>query len=96
MSGKKVKITMVAMKEPCAACVITGDLLRETLEKLRSQRDDVEVSCVLLEHPGEAAGVEGLEVERYPALIINGEQVSAGSLLTVRQLNEMIDSIYLP
>jgi hypothetical protein len=83
------KITMIDMENPCTACVIAANLLRESLEKVKKQRNDVEIEFVSLAHPRELAGFP-VEVEMMPLLIIDGEQVSAGSFLTPKQIIAML------
>ena len=41
--------------------------------------------------PSEMSSVEGLEVESFPVLILDGVQRTAGSILTPRQLERMLD-----
>ena len=84
-------IKLVTMANPCSACVITDNLLRGLLDKVAGQMDNITVKTEILNHPRECAGVEGLEIEKLPAIIINGEQVTAGSLLHRRQLIKMIE-----
>lgn len=86
----KIIIKLVSLKDPCTACHIIDGLIKETLEKVQKEFDNVEVKLVELEHINEAAEVEGLEVEKFPAVLINNEQITAGSLLTKRQLVSII------
>lgn len=81
---------MITMAEPCTACVITAGLMRETLDRFEKLYPGVAVSIVELKHPNEIKTVEGLEVEKFPALMIDGVQVSAGNIVTVRQLESMV------
>jgi hypothetical protein len=37
--------------------------------------------------------VPGLEVEKMPAVLVNDEQVSAGRILTIRDIRECIDEL---
>lgn len=74
------KVQVVSLAQPCTACVITCGLVKEILEKLRKTHLNFELELVELEHIRDAASVEGLEVETFPAIIIDGEQVTAGSL----------------
>lgn len=78
------------MKQPCTACVITGRLCEEIIEKVRRRYGDFEFCAVELESPSDAANIEGLEVEKFPAVIIDGEQVTAGSLPHPQMLKDMI------
>lgn len=89
MSQAKPRITMVSLKEPCSACLIIDGLLRETLDKL-GRETDIDVEFIVLENLKDVSKVEGLEVEKFPALLINGEQVTAGGLVTERQLRSLI------
>lgn len=79
------------MANPCTACLITDGLMRGLLEKAAGQIDGVEFTVEELRRPSECAGVAGLEVEKLPAVIIDGEQVTAGGLLHKRQLIKMIE-----
>ena len=84
-------ITMIDLAHPCTACLITDNLLRESLAKVQKQVENVEVEIVVLEHPRELSRYGGVEVERLPILLIDGEQVSAGSFLTPRQIIAMLN-----
>ncbi|HHW48308.1 MAG TPA: thioredoxin family protein [Clostridiaceae bacterium] len=88
---KKVKITLVSLKDPCTACNIIFGLIKETLEKIQKEYSNVEIDFVELEHIKNASEVEGLEVEKFPAVLVNGEQITAGSLLTKQQLVSIIE-----
>lgn len=85
-----MEIKMVTMEEPCSSCVIIVGALREILQRFSERYQEVNVEVVELKHPSEVYSVEGLEVEKFPALIINGEQISAGSIVTLRQLEGMM------
>jgi hypothetical protein len=77
---------MIDLSHPCTACLITDNLLTESLEKVKKMRGDIEVEFVIVEHPSELTSFPEVEVERMPLLIVDGEQVSAGSFLTPRQI----------
>jgi len=83
---EKITITLVSLKDPCTSCNIIYGLVKETLEKVQKEYNNVELKFVELDHIKKAAEVEGLEVEKFPAVLINNEQITAGSLLTKRQL----------
>lgn len=70
--------------------MITGSLCEEIIGKIRKKYGEFEFDIIELENPGEAARVEGLEVEKFPAVIIDGEQVTAGSLPHPGMLKDMI------
>jgi len=86
----KITITLVSLKDPCTACNIIYGLIKETLEKIQKEYSNVEVKLIELDHIKKAAEVEGLEVEKFPAVLINNEQITAGSLITKRQLASII------
>lgn len=90
MTPARHKITMIDLSHPCTACLITDNLLVESREKVKRARADVEVEIVSIEHPIELKLYPEVEVERMPLLIIDGEQVSAGSFLTPRQIIAML------
>lgn len=91
MTGKQtVQVTVVSLKEPCTACIIIDGLIKETLQKLQQQYPQLQVEILELDHLNQAAHIEGLEVEKFPAILINGEQVTAGSLPSRQQLLEWI------
>lgn len=86
----KITITLVSLKNPCTSCHITYGLIKEVLEKVQKEHNNVDVKYVELEHIKEAKQIEGLEVEKFPAVLINSEQITAGSLITKRQLDAII------
>lgn len=74
------KVSVVNLKQPCTACIITCNLVKEILRKLQKTHGDFELEIIELSHINEAPSVEGLEVEKFPAIIVDGEQITAGSL----------------
>ncbi|MHB1315791.1 MAG: thioredoxin family protein [Christensenellales bacterium] len=73
-------IRLITLKNPCSACLILCNLTKELLKKLQKCNGQIAVEFVELDHINQAYLVEGLEVDKFPAIIIDGEQVTAGSL----------------
>lgn len=80
------------MKQPCNACVIIQGLVKEVVEKVTRLRN-VELEERILTHPSQLYDVEGLEVETLPALLLNNEQITAGSIISTKQLLALIDGL---
>jgi hypothetical protein len=81
---------MVTLRYPCTACVIIDQAVHEVVGKLKTLFPDLEIAERVLESPKEARSVEGLEIERFPALLLNGEQLTAGSIPNRRELERTI------
>ncbi|HBM75085.1 MAG TPA: hypothetical protein DD429_05965 [Clostridiaceae bacterium] len=90
--AQKVKVTLISLKHPCTACLITYGLIKEILEKIRKDFDFVEIEYLELEDLKHIHSIPGLEVEKFPALLINDEQITAGSLPMKKQLITIIKS----
>jgi len=75
----------------CTACFITNGLSMESLEKVAKRRPDFTYEVVEISHPSQLRSVQGLEVEDLPALILDGVQRTAGTIVTPRQLEAMLD-----
>jgi hypothetical protein len=60
-------------------------LVRETAEKA-ARLADADFEELLLSNPSQLYDVEGLEVETLPAVMVNGEQITAGTLISTKQL----------
>lgn len=82
-----VKVQIVLLKDPCSACFIICGLVKEIFDKLKKEMDFIVVTLIELENFKGLHKIEGLEVERFPAIIINGEQLTAG---TIPNKNELI------
>ena len=76
----KIKITMVSLDQPCTACLIIEGHLKEMLAKLEIRMDNIEVENIIIHDLKNIHSIEGLEIEKFPALLINNEQITAGSL----------------
>ena len=85
-----MRVRLVTLKQPCTACVITCGLCAEIIEKVRRKYGDFEFEHIELSSPADAKRVEGLEVEKYPVVIVDGEQVTAGTLPHPNMLRERI------
>lgn len=86
----RVKINVFILQEPCSACFIINGLVREIFDKLERKMDFIDVKYVVLENLKNLHNIEGLEVESFPAVIINGEQVTAGTIPDKREIIKRI------
>jgi len=87
----RVKINVVMLQNPCSACFIIGGLIREMFDKLQRKMDVIDIEYKQLENLKNIHSVEGLEVERFPAIIINGEQITAGTIPDKREIIKRIE-----
>lgn len=87
----KVKITIVTLKEPCSACLILNNLVKEIIAKLQKKFDNLDIQYVEFSNLARIHEIEGLEAEKFPAIIVNGEQVTAGELPDINYLISAIE-----
>lgn len=85
-----VKIQLVRPAHPCQACQITANLQEEVLAKLCGKHGGLVFEVVEFGTPAEMKAVENLEVEKFPAVIADGEQITAGSLYHLRRLERVL------
>lgn len=90
--SKNVTFYLVSLKEPCTACKIISGLLKDMIKKLEKRYSNVETYYITLNHPDEASTIEGLEIKRFPALLINSKQITAGTLPGFNELVMLLDS----
>jgi hypothetical protein len=76
----RVKVNVVLLRDPCSACFIIGGLIKEMMDKLQKEMDCIDLEFTELEDLKNLHNIEGLEVESFPAVIINGEQITAGTI----------------
>ncbi len=81
---------LVVQKSPCTACVISSNLDLESLQKVAASRSDFTWEVVEIGHPREVWAVPGLEVEQLPAVILDGEQISAGNIVSPRLIAQIL------
>lgn len=87
----RVKINVVMLQNPCSACFILDGLVRELFEKLKGKMDFIDVEYKELQNLKNLHSIEGLEVESFPAIIINGEQITAGTIPDRREIIKRIE-----
>ncbi len=85
------EIKLIRLQEPCSACVIIDGLIQEMLQKMQIVYPDVIVEMMTLDSLGQVREVEGLEVEKFPVLFVNGVQMTAGSLPTPQQMRKWFE-----
>ena len=90
MKGKNFTIQVISLKNPCSACLIVGGAVNEMLDKLKKDHENIKVERLVLEDLRQVHSVKGLEVEKFPAVIINGEQITAGSIPSKKYLLSML------
>lgn len=86
----KVKVNIVTLKEPCSACFIIGGLVKQMFDKLQKEMAFIEVEYTELEDLKNIHNILGLEVEKFPAVIINGEQITAGTIPDKKELKNRL------
>lgn len=86
----RVKVKIITLKDPCSACFIIGGLVKEIFEKLQKEIEFINVEYIELEDLKKLHDIAGLEVEGFPAIMINGEQITAG---TVPNRKEIVSRI---
>ena len=89
-SEKKHSLTLVVMEEPCTACLITADSVKGLIRRIEREERQVSIEVVELSHPSEVAEIPGIEVEKLPALLIDGVQITAGTIPRIDQLRETL------
>lgn len=87
----KTEINIITLKEPCTACVILNNVSFEIIDKLKVKYKDIVVNHIELENLKMAHKIKGLEVEKFPAIIVNGEQISAGTVPNMEYLIKAIE-----
>jgi len=89
-----VKIDIVFLEEPCSACLIIFNLIKEIMERLKGKYDFLEVNYIEIKKLEDLHLVEGLEVEKFPAIIIEGEQIFAGTIPDIGEIEKIISLKY--
>jgi hypothetical protein len=84
------KITIVTLSQPCSACYITEGLVREMFNKFKKEFPFIDIEYIILDNLREVANIEGIEIEKFPAVLIDGEQVTAGSVPDKNQIIKFI------
>ncbi|HOP56200.1 MAG TPA: thioredoxin family protein [bacterium] len=89
-----VKIDIVFLEEPCSACLIIFNLIKEIMERLKGKYDFLEVNYIEIKKLEDLHSIKGLEVEKFPAIIIDGEQISAGTIPDIGEIEKIISLKY--
>ena len=87
----RVNINVVVLQDPCSACFIIGGLVKEMFNKLEKEMDFIDVKYTELEDLKNLHDIEGLEVESFPAIIINGEQITAGTVPNKKEVIKRLE-----
>ena len=84
-------IILVSRKQHCISCDITDRIVREAVDAVDRRRPDIEVRLIELDEV-EPSPVR-LEREGYPAVLIDGKQVSGGEVVTQEKLLDLLANI---
>ncbi len=96
MQSTRFHAKLIVQSAPCTACVIINSLNIETLDKLSETRKDFSWELIEIKTLSQALcldfeKISGLEVEKLPAVLINDEQISAGTIITPKQINQILE-----
>lgn len=87
-----INISIVTLSKPCSACYMIEGLVREIFNKLKGEFPLLNIDYIVLDDLKQVTSIEGIEVEKFPAVLINGEQITAGSVPDKRQIKKFIES----
>lgn len=85
------EVKLVTLSTPCTACLIISNLIKEIFERLSTRMLPADFIILEFDNIKDIYKVEGLEVDKLPAIIIDGEQVTAGSLPNIKYLISIIE-----
>jgi hypothetical protein len=92
--SQSTRMKVVSLKYPCTACLMIYQTVKESIDRILADYEGLEVEYIELENLKSIHQINGLEVEKFPALLINDEQITAGSVITKRQLVNMLKEVY--
>lgn len=81
---------MVSLKSPCSACIIITNLLREILSEVEKENPAVQVQVILLQDARQVEKIPGAHGKRFPILLLDGKQISAGLLPRAEELERQL------
>lgn len=85
-----VSINIVFLRDSCSACNIIYGLVKEIMNKLKERYNFLDINYVEVKNLRDLYSIKGLEVEKFPAIIINGEQITAGNIPDIKELEKII------
>jgi hypothetical protein len=86
-----VEVKLVTLDEPCSACIIITNLIKEMFKELEGEMPEVTFTIIEMHHIKELKEIKGAEVEKMPIILIGDEQITAGSLPNKRYLKQLIE-----
>jgi hypothetical protein len=91
IAGKPLQLTIVRLARACSSCAIIENLVQESIRRVQRDYPQLEVNERVVDSIAEINAVEDLEVERFPAVILAGEQITAGSIVTPKELRLLVE-----
>lgn len=89
--AEPVTIILVSKDQHCASCTISDQIVREVLEEFKKKHPEIHVEQINLESDEECK-VPGVEIQQFPSILLNGKQITAGSIITEDRLEQLIKS----
>ena len=87
--AEPVTITMVSKDQHCASCTISDQIVREVLKGLKKKHPEIHIRRIKI-GANEKCTVPGVEIHQFPTLLLNGRQISAGSIITEDRLEQLL------
>lgn len=87
--AEPVTITLVSKDQHCISCTISDQIVREVLTEVKKKHPEIHMKHVRV-GANEKCTVSGVTIHQFPALLVNGKQVSAGSIITENRLEQLI------
>lgn len=90
--AEPVTITLVSKDQHCASCTISDQIVREVLNEVKKKHPEITIRRIKLA-AGEKCGLPGVDIQQFPALLLNGRQITAGSIITEERLEQLIKNL---
>lgn len=89
--AQQINITIVTLSQPCSACYIIEGIVRETFNKLKRDFPLMNIDYIVVYDLKKIHDIDGIEVEKFPAVLIDGEQITAGSIPDKKQIIKFME-----
>ncbi len=90
--AEPVTITLVSKDQHCASSTISDQIVREVLSEVKNRHPEIEMKRVKL-RADETCTIPGIQIHQFPSLLLNGKQITAGSIITEERLEQLIQNI---
>jgi len=90
--AESITILLVSQDQHLNSAAMSDQIVREVLQQVKKNHPKYSIKHIQLA-PDQKCTLPAVKIHQFPSLILNGKQITAGSIISEERLDQLIKNI---